>query len=247
MSFYSELSRVYDVVFPLNPMTLSFLEKDLLKRAKVLDLACGRGAYSIALSEKGYDLYALDLDSEMIKGLKEKSEACNLDIKAYEGDMTEVKNLIHEEFHRIFCIGNSLVHLKSTSEILQLLKTLHSLLNDKGDLILQIVNYDRILDKRIKELPTLKGKSSKDEEVIFHRNYTLVDNNTINFDTELTINTNGTITGYKNTIELFPLRKDELINLLLKSGFSKVNCYGGFNFVPFNPSESFPLIIKAAK
>ncbi len=247
MSFYSELSRVYDVVFPLNSMTLSFLEKDLSKGARMLDLACGRGAYSIALSEKGYDIYALDLDGEMIRGLKEKAATGNLALKAYEGNMTEVKELIMENFHRIFCIGNSLVHLKKPSEILKLLTDLHSLLEDGGDLIIQIVNYDRILDKEIKSLPTLTGRSPSEEEVIFHRNYSFIDDNTVSFDTELIIKTEDTTNIYKNSIPLLALRKDELVKLLHECGFSNICCYGSFNFAPFTPSESFPLIIKAAK
>ena len=247
MSFYSELSRVYDVVFPLQPMTLDFIEKDLSKGDKILDLACGRGAYSIALSKKGYDLYALDLDSEMIKGLKEKSKEGDLDIKAFEGNMTEIENLIHEKFHRIFCIGNSLVHLKNTLEILDFLRKLHSILEDKGDLIIQIVNYDRILDKKINTLPTLKGSISTEENVIFHRNYSFIDDNTVSFDTELIINKGDKSESYKNSIPLLAIRSTNLIKLLKDSGFSNINCYGGFNNTPFDPLESFSLIIKAAK
>ena len=247
MSFYSELSRVYDAVFPLQPMTLEFLEKDLSKGAKILDLACGRGAYSVALSEKGYDLYALDLDGEMIKGLKEKSKERTLDIKAYEGDMTEVKELISEKFHRIFCIGNSLVHLKNTLEILDFLRELHSLLEDKGDLIIQIVNYDRILDKNINTLPTLKGTIGPDEKVVFHRSYSFLDKSTVSFDTELIIMNNDKSESYRNSIPLLALRSTDLIKLLKDSGFSNISCYGGFNNTPFDPLESFPLIIKAAK
>ncbi|WP_426348139.1 class I SAM-dependent methyltransferase [Alloiococcus sp. CFN-8] len=247
MSFYSELSRVYDVVFPLQPMTLSFLEKDMSKGDKILDLACGKGSYSISLSEKGYDLCALDLDGDMIKGLKKKAAELNLDIKAYEGDMTEVDDLISGKFRRIFCIGNSLVHLKDSSEILVLLKKLHSLLEDHGDIIIQIVNYDRILDKRVNTLPTLKGDLTPEEKVIFHRSYSFKDENTVSFDTELIITENSKSVSYKNSIPLIALRKASLIKLLEESSFSSISCYGDFKASPFSPSESFPLIIKAAK
>ena len=73
MSFYEELSKVYEYVFPLNKNALKFISENLKNGDKILDLACGAGEYSIALSEMGFNVDGIDLEKGMIDKAINKS------------------------------------------------------------------------------------------------------------------------------------------------------------------------------
>ena len=57
---------------------------------------------------------------------------------------------LNKKFDLIFCIGNSMVHLNDNEEILRFLRNCKKSLKVGGYLLLQIVNYDRILVKNIR-------------------------------------------------------------------------------------------------
>jgi len=160
MGFYEELSKVYDVVFPWNKVTEDFIEGFSPKEGKILDLACGSGNYALGLAKKGYGLYAVDLDKAMMEKLKEKSENESLNIKMKTADMRDVKKELNENFNAIFCIGNSLVHLTDKVEIQNLINDLYNMLYNKGNLLIQIINYDRILKHNVRSLPPIENKEA---------------------------------------------------------------------------------------
>lgn len=245
MGFYEELSKVYDVVFPWSKMTEDFIESFSPKEGKILDLACGSGNYTFKLAKKGYDVYAVDLDKAMMEKLKEKAESESLNIKMKTTDMREVKKELNEDFHTIFCIGNSLVHLTDKVEIQNLINDLYNMLYEHGNLIIQIINYDRILKHNVRSLPTIKNKEA---EVSFVRNYEVNEENSlVYFNTELNIKEDNEIKTYKNSVPLFPLQSNELTMLLQKAGFKDIELFGSFDKKPFNSDESYALIVKAAK
>lgn len=242
MSFYSELCKVYDIVFPKDEEVVTFLEGQLKKQGNVLDLACGTGNYSIALGEKGHKVIGIDLDEEMIKLANKKNK--NSNVTFYAIDMKNFKEINNEKYNLIFCIGNSLVHLSNTNEILDLLKNAYLKLEDKGKLIIQIINYDRILEKDIAALPTI---DRKDKDVKFIRDYSYSQSKDIlYFNTELIISSSGKEEIYKNSVPLLPLKSQKIIDLVKTAGFSEIKSYGSFNKEAYN-KDSYVLIVEATK
>lgn len=242
MKFYKDLSNVYDIVFPWNKVTHDFLKQDLEDGAKVLDLACGSGNYSIALSKEGFNVTALDLDFEMIKLCKAKASKDELNINFIEGDMLKLPLLSAENFDRIFCIGNSLVHITNKDDIEKVIKDTYYKLSQNATLIIQIINYDRILKFKIDSLPPVEKDNIK-----FYRNYSMdYLNNIINFNTEIIINNGEETETYLNSVPLIPLLSTELIEILNRCGFSKVKTFSSFNGEPFD-INSYALIVKAYK
>jgi hypothetical protein len=114
---------------------------------------------------------------------------------------------------------------------------MYSLLNQNGVVILQIVNYDRILRYDIKELPPI---DRLEYGVRFIRNYKL-EGDKILFKTKLIINNNRT---YDNCIKLYPLQSQALVNMLKEVGFKDIKLYGGFDEKEYT-LDSFPLVVKA--
>lgn len=240
MKFYEELSKVYDIVFPENKNTVEFLGKDLMENSKIMDLACGTGTYSIALGKQGHEVTGIDLDKKMIEIANTKIK--NFNVKFIEGDIRN--SLKGEKYDRIFCVGNSLVHIKTGEEIRTLISNMYDSLENKGSIIIQIINYDRILRYNIKSLPTI---DRKDKGIKFIREYKYSKEETlIDFQTELLILKDGVLEKYENSVPLLPIKSKEIIDIIKEVGFSKIDVYGSFLMEKFT-QDSYALVIKAFK
>lgn len=242
MKFYTELSNVYDIVFPLDEDTVKFLSQYMKPGDNVLDLACGTGEYSIALAELGAKVIGVDLNGNMIKAAKEKAK--NLDAIFIEEDMTRLANINEKKFNMVFCIGNSIVHLNGKNEIESFIHRIYSLLNENGVMIIQTINFDRILKYKIDSLPTI-DKTDVGVRLIRKYNYNETED-ILNFDTELIIKDESGEKKYFNSVPLIMLKKNEIVSMIERTGFKTIEVYGGFNKKEYN-YESYAMIVRAIK
>lgn len=252
MEFYSSFSENYDKIFPLKQKKIELLNNtfsDLDNEQSILDVGCGTGSYALELAKKGYRVTGIDLDPEMIELAKQKKAALN-DTEAqqrldfFKLGMLELNEEFNESsFSGIYIIGNVLVHLNK-AEIKEFIQILKGLLKKEGKILIQIINYQRILDLGLKGLATLY---SKDGKIRFERDYEYDEhNNKIYFKTTLVEQKNNKILA-KNKIELYPLTKDELIDILESAAFNIETIYGNAAGEPFKKLESTPLILTASK
>ncbi|MBM7624728.1 class I SAM-dependent DNA methyltransferase [Sporohalobacter salinus] len=240
MNFYKEFSDYYDNIFQTKNNKVEFLVDNVKDKGQILDVATGTGNYAIALGKKGYSVRGLDLSKAMINQALNKIKDKELDVKFKVEDMKNLTNIYKQQnFNLIYCIGNSLVHLENEQEIKDVLNQAYSLLKNKGKLIIQIVNYDRILTKNITSLPTI---NNEEKQVKLVRNYALEDEK-VNFKTKL-ITPQG---QFENSVLLYPLKSGQLREMLNAIGFAEVNLYGDFNYNDYKAYNSFPLIAVAIK
>jgi SAM-dependent methyltransferase len=240
LKFYEMLVKHYDDVFPMSQDTYGFIREDLKPGDKVLDVACGTGTYTIPLQKEGVLACGLDLEETMIEQAVEKAEEENVSGDFVVSNMLNIDLVSEGDLRRIYIIGNSLVHLKSMDEVRSFLSIAYDLLNDEGDLIIQIINYDRILSLGIDHLPTIEvpGKG-----ITFERNYNYdVSSSTIEFASRLNVLSESK----ESSVYLLPIRKDDLLKELENVGFKDISVYGNFKKEPFT-ENSVPLIIKARK
>ena len=250
MDFYSEFSKNYDKIFPLNSKKLNLIDntfkglKEKKEEIKLLDVGCGTGSYALKLAEKGYQVKAIDLDAEMISLAESKLEEKEPKPDFYRMRMLNLKDKFKSDsFDGIYIIGNVLVHL-SKKEIEQFLKIAADLIKEKGKIFIQIVNYYRILELNLDGLPTIY---SKDDSVRFERNYEYNEKeNILYFKTRLIDHFDDQILS-KNDIELYPLCKSELEDYLNKAGFKVDAVYGSPQGDQYRELNSIPLILSAQK
>lgn len=242
--FYSSIGRYYDYIFPYNKekkkFTKSFLEKP--EKSTILDIGCGTGDLSLDLAKDGNSVYAIDADQEMIKQAIRKKMPLELDEYPVFRDlnMRRIAYFFDQgKFDAITCYGNTLVHLKSKEEISGFLESCNEILKTGGHLMIQILNYEYILQENINELPVIDN-----EKVLFERYYESTETEHLDFVTRLTIKTDQSV--LKNRIALFPLTKKQLIVLLTDAGFSDMKFYGGFNKTAFK-EDALPLLVEAIK
>jgi 2-polyprenyl-3-methyl-5-hydroxy-6-metoxy-1,4-benzoquinol methylase len=240
MSFYQQIAPYYHHIFKINMKQVDFIklkipENDLI----VLDIGCGIGTLSFELNNYYKNILGIDMDAEMIQAALKQNNNDSKSIQFHQISMLELDAFISKNsIGGIVCFGNTLVHLNSLDEIADFLKQSKSVLKPQGKLLLQIVNYDRIIEKNIQQLPLIEN-----DEIIFERNYNYrKSENKINFNTRLTVKSTQQI--IENSIELLPVLKKELMLLLNKAGFNNCDFYGSFNQESY--SIDSPALIVAA-
>lgn len=240
MGFYQEIAKYYDYIFPTSKEQIYFLKEIAGKPPKsVLDIACATGGYSIELAKAGYNVTAVDLDGKMLEQLDTKSKKEQQSIRTLQENMLNLKNSLSESFDLVFCIGNSIVHLENLQEIKDFLRDAKSLTGNNGNLVLQIINFDRIILRDINSLPTIENKAAG---LTFRRNYRYEKGiNRIFFNTVLSVNGNE----YENEIPLYPLTEDELTAAVQEAGFKKIKLFSDFNGNEFDKYNSFMLVLWA--
>lgn len=240
MKFYEMLVKYYDDIFPENQNTYDFLHEDLKPGDNVLDVACGTGNYTIHLIKDGIAACGLDLEDAMIEQADKKAEVEGVTPDFVVSNMLDMDLVSDGDLRRIYIIGNSLVHLKSMEEVRSFLKSAYELLAENGDLIIQIINYERILSMEIDHLPAIEVP---EQGIIFERNYNYdVSTNTIEFASKLNVQNES----QESSVYLLPVGKEELVNELEKTGFCNIEVYENFSKEPFT-ENSISLVIKANK
>lgn len=238
MAFYDVLGQYYDILFPANEKQLHFLTKNLNDDSSILDIGCATGTYAIPMARSGYRVTAFDLDDNMIQKLLEKAAVTALDIRAFDLSMLDLAKLTQEQYHMIYCIGNTIVHLETFDEVTSVLKECKRLLLPHGEMILQIVNYDRIVKENITELPEIIRPK---EELEFRRTYELKEDHVI-FSGQLKLGPNIVM---EESSPLLCLTKEALEACFHSAGFSKIEFYGDFDESGW--SIDSPAIIVRAK
>ncbi len=242
MAFYKSIAPWYDQIFPASPMQVKFTEKQLseLNHKRILDVGCGTGNLSLLLAEAGAAVTGIDLDAEMISRANTKAQdRAGLDFQVT--DMLQISGQFEPlSLDAVVCYGNTLVHLLRSGDILSFFNQSAGLLKSGGRILLQIINYDYVLDEGLDGLPTIEN-----EHIKFERHYEFREQDEmINFKTRLTVKSSGlTIT---NSVPLHPVRRDFLKVLLQEADFESIQFFGGFDGAPLS-ERSMPLIVSAQK
>jgi SAM-dependent methyltransferase len=144
------------------------------------------------------------------------------------------------QFDAVLCFGNTLVHLHTLDLMQQMLNGVYSVLKPGGQFLMQILNYDYILNENVTELPLIDT-----ENIRFIRNYGLAENNPlIRFQTQLEIKKEDRIVS--NETLLFALKSGELVSLLKTSGFKNIELFSNFKQETFG-GKHIPLVVRCFK
>ncbi len=242
MNFYQSIAPYYDHIFPPAAAQVSFITSKMggIKDKHLLEAGCGTGNLAALLVAEGARVDGIDLDEEMVKMAREKYR--NLSGVAFrQGNILKISELyVTEILDGIISFGNTLVHLSGIEEVTAFFKQAWMVLKPGGKLMVQIINYDHVIDNGLPGLPTIEN-----EAIRFERYYDVVDPGThIDFRTVLTVKSTREV--IHNTVTLFPLRRHQVEKILLSIGFEEVTFSGSFAGDLLKP-HSLPLIFSAFK
>jgi glycine/sarcosine N-methyltransferase len=237
--FYTSISKYYSEIFPYRPMQVKFVENKLgeLSGKEILDIGCATGELAFNLSDKGTKVIGIDLNEDLLNQAKSNKVKAGLQFQV--GDMLELENDFQQnQFDSVLCFGNTLVHLQSVDLIEKMLRGVKSVLKPGGQFLMQILNYDYILNEKVLELPLIET-----ENIRFIRNYKFnVNSALIRFQTDLHLKKESQIVS--NETSLFAIRSLDLLDILGKCGFKNIELYSDFKQSPFGGNH-IPLVLKA--
>ncbi|MDP2087832.1 MAG: class I SAM-dependent methyltransferase [Flavobacteriaceae bacterium] len=240
MDFYQSIAPYYHHIFKISQPQIDFIKAAIPENEKtILEIGCGIGTLSFELASIYQQVISIDFDAEMI--VMARSNSKNNTAKTQFSQMNMLyldANFDKNSLDGIICFGNTLVHLSSLEQVSDFLLQAKSILKSDGKLLLQIVNYDRILAQQIKELPLIEN-----DEIKFERNYAFHSSaKLIDFNTILTVK--STHQKIENRLVLLPILQEELQQLLTETDFKNQHFYGNFLQQPFD-FNSPALVVEA--
>lgn len=245
--FYKEIAAEYDAMTRFSvrlqkehPVLEQWIKKYPSK--KILDAACGSGLHALILAQLGMDVTGADISRDMLKLARQNARQLNASVKWVKTSLQQLKPVLNEQFDTIFCLGNSLPHLITERELDAAFRNFYELLNDQGRVVIQLLNYSKILSDRERMVGIRRTGNSE-----FVRFYDFVDDKCIRFNI-LTIRWNDDVPSYQlSSTTLYPYQKEHLNNSLKHQGFRNQEFYGDMEFAPFDVQQSPNLIIVAQK
>lgn len=252
---YQHLAPVYDYFVNWKSRLayeLPFLIEEISRLSenphelKLLDAACGTGRHAIALANEGFQMSGADLFPEMVSQAQANAFAAdqNLNLKTVGfGNMFKAFN--RDQFDAVLCLGNSLPHVQSQTELAQALADFAALVKPGGIMILQSRNFDRIVKYKLRWMdPQAVDESNK--HYIFYRFYDFLPNGLIQFNI-LTLSRGVSQDWQQEMVAtlLYPIQSEQLLEEITKVGFEKVRFYGNMAGDSFDPETSSDLVVVA--
>lgn len=136
----------------------------------VVDLGCGTGEHAEHLASRGLRAVGVDRSQSQIERARDyEGRHGDAGPRFLHGDFTRLDELTDERFGAAICLGNGLPHLDD-DDLERLLGALGRALLPGAPLLVQLLNYRRILDGGVRHLPLdFRAVPEGDGEIVFLR------------------------------------------------------------------------------
>jgi len=244
MDLYEHIADDYDAVTGVDGRTNAAREMlaELRRRHpfdRVLDVACGNGMQAMMLAAMGVSVTGADLSRAMLDHARCRTRDAGLDIQWVHGPMQDLAGRVRGPFDAILCLGNSLPHLLDSHQLTRALAGFARLLAPDGVVVLQLLNYARVLDNQERIVGvTRKG----DTEYV--RFYDFLED-LVRFNVlKLTWLAGGCDHELSDTL-LRPYTRQEIAAACRTADLGRIDCYAGGTFADFDEQNSDTLMVVA--
>ena len=239
--FYTSISKYYSEIFPYKPVQLEFVKSRAVELSgkSVLDIGCATGELAFQLAEEDANVVGIDLNEDLLQQAKSGKGHSNIQFQV--GNMLRLEDDFRPaQFGTVLCFGNTLVHLPTKELILQMLKGVYTILKPGGNFLLQILNYDYILNESVTELPLIET-----DNILFIRKYKMDENSPIiQFQTDLVLKNENEVIS--NQTSLLALQSAQLVDLLSQAGFQNIELFSNFKQETYS-GKHLPLVVSCTK
>lgn len=218
------------------------------KPLEVLDAACGTGMHAIALARRGFAAVGADLSAPMIERARANAAAAGVTARFEAAGFGRLAAVFGSAaFDALLCLGNSLPHTQTRTELDAALADFAACLRPGGIVLIQNRNFDQVLAERGRWMEP-QAHAENGTEWIFVRFYDFNPDGTITFNIlTLRRDAGGAWVQQISATRLRPLIQDELFAALTAAGFADIQSFGGMNGSPFSPAMSGNLVVAARK
>jgi len=232
-----------------------FLESQIARAPErsVVDLGCGTGEHARHLASKGVRTTGVDRAEDQIAKARDFESEFSTGPIFVQGDLTELGRLELGRFGLALCLGNVVPHLED--DLLELmLRETASILLPGGRLVMQLINYERILGQKVRSLPVnvrsnpdgsgdiafvrLLRPDSEDERYIWFYPTTLV----LDPGADRPVEVEAT-----KEVRLRAWQRNELEPILGATGFAIEAIYGNMTGGPYDALNSQDLVVAATR
>lgn len=215
---------------------------------RVLDLGCGTGEHCRYLAAQGLVVAGIDLSPGMLVQAAESSR----DIPGLHFVRAAMHRLPLSSgtFGGAICLGNSLVHLAEPGDLRLFFQDMGRVLVPGGRLLLQILNYRRLVEKGIRWLP-LNFTEDGESELVFLRLMRFGPDRRVDFcPTTLRFDPDAEApveVMQSRRVRLHAWTREDLEPAAGEFGFATVSVAGDMTDGDFDPLESQDLVLELVR
>jgi glycine/sarcosine N-methyltransferase len=206
-----------------------------------IDAGAGTGFHALLLAQLGVDVTATDISEKMLGVVQHHASELHVPVRTLRTSFQELSRGFPGQVDAVFCLGNSLVHLLSDDDVARVLSNFASVLRPGGLLMVQILNYRKILASRER----IVGVQQRGDSM-FVRFYDFVDP-LLQFNIlHLRRERENWKAELRSTL-LRPVWVEDFERHLPVVGFSQVTFSGGISREEFLLDQSRDLIVAALR
>ena len=196
------------------------------KNSSILDLACGRGRYSLYLSNIGHKVTGIDISKENISEAK-KNESDKLHYILHD-----MRYPLNQKFDLILNLFTSFGYYEKDTDNLSVIKSIKSNLETDGQAVIDFFNIDYILDNLVEK----EEKNIDKTKFIINR---YLENDLLVKDISILLNNKS----YKFQEKVKAYRMDDFLAMFKNCNLKLKEIYGDYKLNSFNKNSSNRLIM----
>lgn len=202
---------------------------NLPEKAKVLDLACGKGRHSIYLNQLGFDVIGADLsENSIIEASKNANESLHFQVH-------DMRDAFDEKFDAIFNLFTSFGYFEHEEDNLKTLIAIKESLSEYGFAVIDFMNVHQVI-------ATLVPEESKTVDGIdFHLKRHVTNGYIIK---EIDFEDQGKTFHFEEKVKAFTL--EDFQQMMNEAGIYLLDTFGDYKLKKFhkNTSERLIMIFK---
>lgn len=213
---------------------IDFISTVLPPNARVLDLCCGPGRYTLELAHEGFEVVGFDLSEHYLDLARDLARKEGVTAKLIQGDMRELPWANH--FDAVINVSTSFGFFESDAENQRVLEAVAKVLKPEGVFLLELGNRDYYL----KHFIAKNWQRLDDGSVLLVQREFDYLKSRINSSFEKWHG--GEAEKWSQSWRAYTLA--ELVNMLEQAGLTLTNVFGGWNQKPYNVDASRMVIVS---
>lgn len=199
---------------------------NLPEKAKVLDLACGKGRHAIYLNQLGYNVIGADLsENSILEAQKNSNETLHFEVH-------DMREKFDDKFDAIFNLFTSFGYFENDEDNFTTLKAIKESLTEYGFAVIDFMNVTNVLNNLVPE------EEKQVNGIVFHIKRYLKDGHIFK---EIDFEDQGHHYHFIEKVKALTLKDFE--EMMEQAGIFLLDIFGDYKLNKFHKTESERLIM----